>query len=99
MWLSGELKQSEKIWLELGNKTSVHRANWPVFDEELKKMRVLEIPIQVNGKRRFAIQAESGSDQETVEGLVKKTEEYKRYQLEGATKVIFVLDKIINYIV
>ncbi len=90
---------SEKIWLELGNKTSVHRANWPVFDEELKKMRVLEIPIQVNGKRRFAIQAESGSDQETVEGLVKKTEEYKRYQLEGATKVIFVLDKIINYIV
>lgn len=90
---------TEKVWLDLGNKTSIHLSTWPVYADSLKKMKYIEIPVQVNGKRRFAITAEPGSDQSEIEKIVSKCEEYQKYELQSASKIIFVKDRIINYII
>lgn len=90
---------TEKLWLELGNSGSIHKSNWPEYDPDLKRALQVEVPVQVNGKKRFAVVVDTGSSQETVEALIKKNDFFGKYQLEKARKVIFVKDKIINYIV
>ena len=90
---------TENIWLGLGNKKSIHISDWPVYADELKIMQFVEIPVQVNGKRRFSITADSGSDQAKIEEIVQKTDKFDKYNLGASKKIIFVKDKIINYIV
>lgn len=90
---------TEKIWLDLGNITSIHLSVWPVYEDSLKKLKNIEIPVQVNGKRRFSIMTAPGLSQSEIESLVAKSEEYLRYGLKSASKIIFVSDRIINYII
>lgn len=90
---------TEKIWLSIGQTKSIHASEWPVYADELKIMPYVEIPVQINGKRRFAVRAESASEQSKVENIVKNDPRAVKYELNKAKKVIFVKDKIINFIV
>jgi len=90
---------TEKIWLGLGNTKSIHVSDWPSYSDELKVMPYVTIPVQINGKRRFEVSTKTGSDQSEVEEIVKGDPHFGKYELNKVKKVIFVKDKIINYIV
>ena len=82
--------------------TSVHLSSWPKPDPRYLVDEEVEIIVQVNGKLRAMIKvaADQASDQKIVEDLAKKATKVVRY-LEGKKikKVIFIPNKLINFVV
>ena len=91
---------AEELWELLGERASLTLEPWPGFDAQLAKDDTINIAIQVLGKTRGMVEVEPGADQATVEGLAREITAVKN-QLEGKTvrKVIFVKDKILNFVV
>ena len=92
----------EEVWREVyKNKTSVHLASWPSYDEKLAVEKEVSIPIQVNGKVRSQITLERGTsvDKTFVETLARKDEKIIKWIKGGKiTKVIFVPGRLINFV-
>jgi leucyl-tRNA synthetase len=91
---------AEELWEKLGEKSSLSVESWPQFNPELAKDQVLTIAVQVMGKTRGTIELEVGASQETAEKLAKEIPTVAN-QLQGKQirKVIFVKDKILNFVV
>ena len=43
---------TEELWHELGETTSIHTENWPVYEESALVVDEVEVVLQVNGKVR-----------------------------------------------
>ncbi len=84
--------------LEVLLQTKLENTTWPTYNPELTAQDVVTIAIQVNGKLRGTFEIAIGASQAQVE-------EIARFQiqkwLEGQEikKVIFVKDKLINFII
>jgi len=91
---------AEELWALIGETQSLSFAAWPVYDPALATDDVITIAIQVLGKTRGTIEIEPGTDQATVEKLAKAVATVSA-QLDGKQirKVIFVKDKILNFVV
>ena len=91
---------AEELWQRIGEKEELTYAAWPKFDPALAKDDKITLAIQVLGKTRGTLEVEPGSDQATVEAQAKTVSTVVAH-LEGKTirKVIFVKDKIINFVV
>ncbi len=91
---------AEELWHRLGETTELTYAAWPSFDPALAKDDLLTLAVQVLGKTRGTVEVEPGSDQATVEAAARQIPSVI-HQLEGKTvrKVIFVKDKILNFVV
>jgi leucyl-tRNA synthetase len=90
---------AEELWHRMG-ETNLTFAPWPVFDAALAKDDQITIAVQVMGKTRGTIDIEPGADQATAEKLARALPTVAP-QLEGkqVRKVIFVKDKILNFVV
>lgn len=69
---------TEELWSELGHTESVHKEQWP----EIKKMMVekmIEIPVQINGKVRGRITIPSDANEEAVTAVAFENENVKKY--------------------
>ncbi|MCA9382950.1 leucine--tRNA ligase [Candidatus Dojkabacteria bacterium] len=92
---------TEELWQgSFGHSDSIHMQEWPKHDDSLLTQQSVTIAVQVNGKLRDTVEVEFDSDQEAVESAVKDSEKVQKY-LENAEpkKVIYVKNKIINYII
>ena len=91
---------AEELWQQLGCTESLTYATWPSYDPALAKDDQVTVAVQVLGKTRGSVEVEPGAAQATVEELVLALPSVKAH-LEGKTikKVIFVKDKIINFVV
>ena len=94
---------SEEIWVEiLGQQFSVHKANWPKYDDSLIVSDTVTIVIQVNGKLRsqLVIGSKQSNIQGDVETLSKKDENVAKWlKRNDIKKVIFVPGKLINFVI
>jgi leucyl-tRNA synthetase len=89
---------TEELWQQLGNKESVHSNSWPVHDEGYLVKNTVTIAIQVNGKLRGEIEMPFDSEQVAVE-IEAKTHENVAQHLSGdVRKVIYIPNKIINFV-
>ena len=90
---------AEELWSLIGEREVLTYATWPQFDAALAKDQVITIAIQVMGKTRGTLEIEPGSDQASVEKLARAIPSVAN-QLEGKEirKVIFVKDKILNFV-
>jgi leucyl-tRNA synthetase len=91
---------TEEIWNILGNKKSIHVSGWPVADAKKLVAQKVIIVVQVNGKVRGQLEIEPNKDQSAVEKIARTDSNVER-ALEGKDirKVIFVPNKIINFVV
>lgn len=71
---------------------------WPTYDEALTAVESVTIAIQVNGKLRGTLPASINADQSTIAPLAR-AEIAKWLEGNGVKKVIFVPNKLINFIV
>jgi leucyl-tRNA synthetase len=94
---------TEEIWANLGQQDSIHLAEWPHHDEAKIVDANVKIAFQVNGKLRDLIEVPADSLQEYVQEQLLSNEMYKKWvtgsEIGEAKKVIFVKNKIINFIV
>ncbi len=73
--------------------------NWPKVDTKLILKEKIKMAIQINGKTRDVIEVEKGIDQILVEKLCRSNNKFKdKIAIKSINKVIFVKDRIINFI-
>ena len=74
--------------------------NWPKVDTKLILKEKVKMAIQINGKTRDVIEIETGINQISVEKLCKNNNKIKNnISNKLIKKVIFVKDRIINFII
>ena len=94
---------AEEVWhTVLGNRSSVHTAEWPKYEPKYLQVNQVVIVVQVNGKLRsqFTVHRSRSADREEMEKLAKEDEKAVKW-LNGqkVKKVIFVPGKLINFVI
>ncbi|MEK7635413.1 MAG: leucine--tRNA ligase [Patescibacteria group bacterium] len=101
---------AEEIWANLGNPTSqklrgtgkalIATESWPEFDKNKIIEDKTNIVVQINGKVRAQFEAEIGiSESEAKNKAISMPEVQKWLEGKEVKKVIFVPNKIINFVV
>ncbi|MFH0828888.1 MAG: class I tRNA ligase family protein [Candidatus Kerfeldbacteria bacterium] len=88
---------AEELWNQLGNGHLLLHESWPRTERWMKKD--VTIAIQVNGKLRGTLTVSSGSEQEIVASKAMELDNVKKFMAGDPKKVIFVKDRLINFVV
>ena len=88
---------TDELWETSGKKDFLLKEKWPEYDPLTITQKTIEIAVQVNGKLRGKIKVTSGSSQQEVEKMAK--EEVSRYLTAEIIKIVFVKDRIINFVI
>jgi leucyl-tRNA synthetase len=94
---------SEELWQILNHnskeKNSVFNQNFPEFDESKIVKSKVEFVVQVNSKIRGKIEIPANSTQNEIEKLALEDENVAKFvENKEIKKIIFVKDKLINFI-
>ncbi len=91
---------TEEIWSAFGNKESIHLEKWPEYDASKIRADKAVIVVQINGKIRAQFEAAaelSEADAKAAALLMPEVQKWLKGQ--EIKKVIFVPNKIINFVV
>ena len=90
---------AEELWQELGYNESVHRQEWPEYDEEALKLDSIEIAVQVCGKIKARINVPADLDANGLAELVAQHPEYESW-LGGKTvvKTVAIPGRLVNIV-
>ena len=91
---------SEELWHQLGNKESIHIANWPKYDASLLVENSFNYPISINGKTRAQIEFDLTASEDEIKQAVLNHELVVKW-MEGKSlkKFILVQGRIVNVVV
>ena len=91
---------SEELWEQLGHKTTVCDAPWPVWDEQYLKENSETLSVSFNGKTRFTMDFAPDATRDEIQKAVIEAEASKKY-LEGkqVVKIIVVPHRIVNIVI
>ena len=84
---------------EICNFGKFSEAKWPVADKKALVKNTINLPVQVNGKVRAVLTINVGLSQEEVVNLAKANADIERYLVTEPKKIIYVPNKILNFIV
>ncbi len=90
---------AEELWQRLGHQTSLARATWPAWDEELTRDARVEIPVQVMGKVRGRITVPADADRTAIEAAALADVKIQAHTA-GKTilRVVTVPGKMVNIV-
>jgi leucyl-tRNA synthetase len=90
---------AEECWARLGHAALVAGSAWPVADRGLVVDETIELPVQVNGKKRADLVVERTADTARIEAAALALEPIRR-ALDGrpVKKVIIVPQRIVNVV-
>jgi leucyl-tRNA synthetase len=91
---------AEELWHSLGNATSVTKASFPDYDENLLIENSFEYPVSFNGKTRFKMELPLDADVEQIKETVLASAQARKF-LDGKQlkKIIVVKGRIVNIVV
>jgi len=90
---------AEELWQGLGNKASIFRAEWPVYDSNLLVEENVTIVIQINGKVRSKIDVPVGISEDKLKELVLADDKLRSWlQDKPAKKIVIVPNKLVNIV-
>ena len=91
---------TEELWQDLGYEESVHKQNWPSYDEEALKKDEIEIVVQINGKNKEKINIPGDATREDMLQIAAENEKIKGLtEGKNIVKVIAVPGRLINIVV
>jgi leucyl-tRNA synthetase len=91
---------TEELWRRLGNNTSIHKADWPKWDETLATEDEITLVVQVNGKLRDRINVPVTIDETEARRLAQESDKVKVHlQGKSIANVIYVPGKLVNIVV
>ena len=90
---------AEEIWIDLGEKKTIHQSAWPKFDTSMVVEDELKIIIQVNGKMRGEIFVLPDISEDEIKEKALGMEFVSKF-VEGnpIKKVIYVKGRLINIV-
>jgi leucyl-tRNA synthetase len=91
---------AEEMWSRLGHSGSLTWVDFPVADPQLLVDDTIEVPVQINGKKRAVVIMPTGADSETAEAAARADERIAQLLADQQVKrVIAVPDRSINFVV
>ena len=90
---------SDEIAEKSGFKEVLINLKWPDFDDSNLDKKTVSIVLQVNGKKKFLIDAPFESSQENILEIIRKNNNIPSSYYENSKKVIFVKNRIINFVI
>lgn len=89
---------SEYYWERFGGTSSIFKQTWPKADEKIIKNANIKIPVQINSKNIIVLEVEKDITEEQMKEVAM---EHINARINGrkVMKVIFVPNKIINFVV
>ena len=90
---------AEELWELLGGKGSVFDGGWPAYDTSLVVDDTIEMPVQVNGKRRGAIVVRKDVTQDEVLALALADPSIAKFVTGTPKKIVFVPGRLLNIVV
>ncbi|MBN1880157.1 leucine--tRNA ligase [bacterium] len=90
----------EELWSLLGGSALLATGPWPAWDEAIAREKMIEIPVQVNGKIRTRLEVPADTPDEILEELVRNDETVNSW-LNGQSigKIIIVPNRLINVVI
>ncbi len=90
----------EEMWELLGHAPSVQNAPWPEYDEALTIDATVNVPVQVNGKKKGVLSLPKDASQEDALAAAKELPTVAEMLEKGQIrKTIFVPGRILNLVV
>jgi leucyl-tRNA synthetase len=91
---------AEELWRSLGHADTLTHEPWPVFDEELIREEMIEVPVQINGKLRGRVNVPAGADDDALQAAARGEPRIAAL-LAGKTvlKTIVVPGRLVNFVV
>jgi leucyl-tRNA synthetase len=91
---------AEECWAALGHTDLVATADWPVAEPTLVAQELINLPVQVNGKKRAEILVAHDADEASIRGKALEQEAVLR-AMDGkpVKKFILVPKRIVNVVV
>ncbi|HXL73397.1 MAG TPA: class I tRNA ligase family protein, partial [bacterium] len=90
---------ADEMWSRLGKKGTILDAGWPACKPELLKSDMVEIPIQANGKLKTRVTVPVGLTDKDILDLARKDANIQKYvNIDQVQKVIWIKDKLANFI-
>jgi leucyl-tRNA synthetase len=91
---------AEELWEKLGNKKSIHLAEWPKYDAALIIEEEIDLIVQINGKMRDSIKVKADISEEEAKKVAAESEKVKKW-IDGQKikKIIFVKGRLVNIVV
>ncbi|MBM3250959.1 MAG: leucine--tRNA ligase [Candidatus Nealsonbacteria bacterium] len=90
---------TEELWERAGLKGFCCQQKWPKYDEKLIKQETINLIVQINGKVRDKIEIKAGISEEGVKDIVLKSKKMIKWiENKEIKKIIFVPDKLINFV-
>jgi leucyl-tRNA synthetase len=93
---------TEELWQNLSKTkkfVSIHQEKWPIYDPRLIKEDTFELVIQVNGKMRGLVKLPVGTSEEEAKKTALELENIKQHLKTEPRKIIFVPDRLINFVI
>ena len=90
---------AEELWQRAGFKGLACNQKWPEYDRRLVKEKKIVLVIQVNGKIRDRIEVKSNISEKEAKKMALAQERVKKWLAKKKVKkIIFVPDKLINFV-
>ena len=90
---------AEELWQILGHEETLAYEPWPTFDPELLKDDEIEVPVQINGKRKAVILVAADAGPEEIEAVARSNEKIGALlQGKAIRKTIVVPGKLVNFV-
>ena len=91
----------EYLWEKFNDGVdSSIESSWPLFDESIIEVQEFELIIQVNGKIRGKVFIEKNMKEDKIKEISMRIENVKKsIGTNAIKKVIFVKDKLINFVI
>jgi Leucyl-tRNA synthetase len=89
---------SQEIAFIGGLKKDLSDIPWPVVDHKVPKSKEVNIVVQINGKKKYLISANENITQNELIKIIKNDKSYQSIEVESFSRVIFVQNKIINFV-
>ena len=91
---------AEEIYEGLGGKDSVHKLEWPTYEDALAKTSSITLVVQINGKVKDKIEVDAESTKEQLEEFALNSDKIKELTNgKQIVKVIVVPAKLVNIVV
>ena len=91
---------TQELWAALGNNNLLMNESWPMVDSEALVESKKEIIVQINGKLRGRIIVDSTFSESQINNIIQEDKQiYKYLENKDIKKVIYVKNKLINYVI
>ncbi len=91
---------AEELWQALGHERTLAYEPWPTYDPALTRADTVEIPVQINGKKKVVVEVPAGLDEAELERVVLADERVQAHIAgKQVRKVIAKAGRLVNIVV